>query len=178
MKQYEPLNVLPVDFQVNWQAQLIPNTPTTEGVFRLVDIQRTAPTGYQGQRLVAQVIDENGFPVPNVPVAFAYSTAGQYLVNEEFKWRPPLPYRADIVLTSGGGQVEHVQGSVVRQGEPGGVTVYVLDPTIASDVVAGMGMLADHTGVRLTFQLRRNGVVSLAERLAAIEARLDRLEQA
>jgi hypothetical protein len=37
-------------------------------------------------------------------------------------------------------------------------------------------MLADHTGVHLTFQLRRNGVQSISDRFAAIEARLAALE--
>jgi hypothetical protein len=51
-----------------------------------------------------------------------------------------------------------------------------LEPEYSSDVVTGAGMLADHTGLHLTFQLRRSGVVPLAERLAIIEARLAALE--
>jgi hypothetical protein len=37
-------------------------------------------------------------------------------------------------------------------------------------------MLADHTGLHLTYQLGRTGVVPLMERLANIEARLAALE--
>ena len=40
----------------------------------------------------------------------------------------------------------------------------------------GAGMLADHTGLHLTYQLRRTGVVPLMERLANIEDRLTTLE--
>ena len=37
-------------------------------------------------------------------------------------------------------------------------------------------MKPNHTGLHLTFQLRRNGVVPLMDRLASIEARLEALE--
>jgi hypothetical protein len=51
-----------------------------------------------------------------------------------------------------------------------------LEPEYSSDVVTGMGMLADHTGIHLTFQLRRNGVVPLMDRLESLEARVAALE--
>jgi hypothetical protein len=37
-------------------------------------------------------------------------------------------------------------------------------------------MLADHTGLHLTFQLRRNGVTPLMDRIASLEARVAALE--
>jgi len=180
MKTYEPMRVLPAEFQREWLARLN-SAPSPEflaggGVYRLVAIRRTNPAGFEGQRLIVLVVDENGFPLPNVPVAFAYSTARHYLVDEQFKWIPPQPFQADVVATGGGGQIEHIQGGAVKAGQPGGVTVYLLDPDYGSDSVSGMGMLADHTGVHLTFQLRRNGVKPLEQRLAAIEAKLAALE--
>jgi pimeloyl-ACP methyl ester carboxylesterase len=42
--------------------------------------------------------------------------------------------------------------------------------------VAGAGMLADHTGLHLTYQLLRTGVVSIEQRLTSIEQRLAVLE--
>jgi hypothetical protein len=122
-------------------------------------------------------VDENGFPIPDVPVAFAYSTADWYGLSSDFLWTPPQPTRAFIVPTGTSGQIDQVQGSSVRPGEPGGITVYLLEPQYSSDVVTGAGMLADHTGLCLTFQLRRAGVMTLAERLANIEARLEGLER-
>jgi hypothetical protein len=80
------------------------------------------------------------------------------------------------VPTAGSGQIDQIQGSVVKQGQPGGITVYLLEPEYSSDVVTGAGMLADHTGLHLTFQLRRNGVVPLMDRLASMEARIAALE--
>ena len=182
MQEYTPIMVLPVDFQQNWKATLQSATPTADdssgvgGVFRLVNIRRTQPKTFEEQRLIVLVIDENGFPLPNIKVAFSFSTANQYLVSSDFKWAPPQPFRADVVATTGGGQIEHVQGSIIKEGQPGGITVYIVEPKYSSDVVTGMGMLADHTGVHLTFQLKRNGVQSINDRFAAIEARLAALE--
>jgi hypothetical protein len=176
MFTYEPLTVLPQDIQSDWGAQLRPATPTTEGVFRLVSVRRTEPRSFEEQRVIVLVVDENGFPIPNVRVAFSFSTAEPYTVGGDFLWSPPAPQRAFIVPTQGSGQIDQVQGSAVKQGEPGGITVYIFEPNYASDVVSGAGMLADHTGLHLTFQLRRTGVLPLEERLANIEARLDALE--
>ncbi|MBN1220202.1 MAG: hypothetical protein JXM69_14840 [Anaerolineae bacterium] len=178
MFNYEPLNVLPQDIQRDWMAQLHKATPTDKGVFRLVNIRRTAPLTFEEQRVIVLVVDENGFPMPNVKVAFSYSNAEQYTLTDDFLWTPPSPQKAFIVPTTGSGQIEQIQGSGVKKGQPGGITVYLLEPEYASDVVTGAGMLADHTGLHLTFQLRRAGVKSLMERLDDIEARLKVLEGA
>jgi hypothetical protein len=176
MFNYKPLDFLPPDFQTNWMAQLQKATPTAAGVFQLVNIRRTEPHSFEEQRVIVLVVDENGFPLPNVKVAFSYSTAERYTVTPDFLWAPPVPHQAFVVPTQGSGQIDQIQGSGVKEGEPGGITVYTLEPEYSSDVVTGLGMLADHTGVHLTFQLRRTGVTPLLERLANIEARLDALE--
>jgi hypothetical protein len=59
-----------------------------------------------------------------------------------------------VVPTGGGGEIDEVQGSTIEEGGSGGMTVCVLDPANSSDVVLGAGMLADHSGLYLTFQLR------------------------
>jgi hypothetical protein len=176
MMNYAPLNVLPADIQQDWRATLQKATPTAQGIFQLVNIRRTKPKGFEEQRVIVLVVDENGFPLPNIPVAFSYSTADQYVLTPDFQWSPPAPNRAFIVSTTGSGQIDQIQGGGVREGEPGGITVYIFEPEYASDVVTGAGMLADHTGLHLTFQLRRTGVVPLMERLAALEARVAALE--
>jgi hypothetical protein len=177
MMNYEPMNALPVAIQQEWLATLQRQvSPQAQGHFYLVNIRTTQPKGFEEQRVIVLVVDENGFPMPNIRVAFSYSTATQYLVTPDFLWSPPPPPRAFIVPTAGSGQIDQIQGSGVKKGEPGGITVYLLEPEYSSDVVTGAGMLADHTGLHLTFQLRRSGVVPLAERLAIIEARLAALE--
>lgn len=176
MIDYKPLSVLPQDIQFNWLAQLHKAVPTEKGVFRLVNIRKTEPKTFEDGKIIVLVLDENGFPIPNVKIAFSYSTAGQYTIGPDFLWMPPAPQQAFIVPTEGGGQIDQVQGSSVKQGEPGGITVYILEPQYSSDWVSGAGMLADHTGLHLTFQLRRTGVKSINEWLSSIEGRLKRLE--
>jgi hypothetical protein len=176
MIDYEPMNVLPQDIQQDWRAQLHKAQPTEKGAFHLVNARRTEPGTFEEQRVIVLVVDENGFPIPNVKVAFSFSTANSYTLSQDFLWTPPAPQKAFIVPTQGSGQIDQVQGSGVKDGEAGGITVYILEPEYSSDYVSGAGMLADHTGLHLTFQLRRPGITPLNERLAEIEARLDALE--
>lgn len=168
LQNYQPLTALPQDIQRDWQAQLRQAVPTANGVFRLVAARRTPPKSFEEQRVIVLVIDENGFPIPNVPVAFAYSTANFYPIPPDFSWTPPMQ-TAFVVATQGSGQIDQIQGSGVRQGQPGGITAFVLHPEFSSDYVSGAGMLADHTGLHLTFQLRRNGIKPITERLRALE---------
>jgi hypothetical protein len=141
-----------------------------------VNVRRTRPKSFEEQRVIILVVDENGFPMPNTRVAFSYSTADQYVLTPDFLWSPPSPSRAFIVPTAGSGQIDQIQGSGVKQGEPGGITVYIFEPEYSSDVVTGAGMLADHTGLYLTYQLRRTGVTPLTDRIASLEARVAALE--
>ncbi len=177
MMDYQPLNALPVDIQQEWMATLQRQlSQQAQGHFYLVNIRRTKPKGFEEQRVIVLVVDENGFPIPNLRVAFSYSTADQYVVTPDFLWSPPSPPRAFIVPTAGSGQIDQIQGSGVKRGEPGGITVYIFEPEYSSDVVTGLGMLADHTGLHLTFQLQRTGVVPLMQRIADLEARVAALE--
>lgn len=175
MKTNQILNTLPVDIQRDWMATL-DRHPIEAGHFYLTDIRRTGGRDFQSQRITVIVVDKNGFPMPNVRVAFSYSTANQYFITPDFAWTPPAPPRAFIVPTMGSGQIDMIQGSAVKQGEPGGVTVYMFEPEYSSDVVKGLGMLADHTGLLLTFQLRRSGVVSLQEQVDRLAERVRVLE--
>lgn len=176
MLDLSPLNVLPVEFQREWQAELHKATPNDNGSFHLVKIRKTQPKTFEELRIIVMVVDENGFPMPGVKVAFSYSTANQYLVGDDFTWVPPTPHRADIFPTTGSGQIEHIQGSVVEKGKPGGITVYVVEPEYSSDYVTGAGALADHTGMHMIFQLRRPGVTPLSDRLQSLEERVAALE--
>jgi hypothetical protein len=148
-----PLNALSSDLQINWMAQLHHTEPTEKGVFKLVFAERTGGRSYLGQRVSVLVVNEHNIPMPLVPVAFSYSTAEPYLLTEDFKWTPPSPQKAFIEKTLGGGMVDMVQGSPVKKGEPGGMTVYVLEPEYSSEVVTGCGMLSNHDGMFLVFKL-------------------------
>jgi len=180
LKIYEPLTVLPENIQFDFLAQLHQAYATEAGMFSLVDIKTTPGQGSMGQRISVLALDENGFPIPNVRIAFSFDTASQFILEQNYQWIPPYPHQAFLVYTNGGGMCDMVLGpeGVIRAGRPGGVTVYALEPEYSSDVVAGCGMLADHTGMFLTFQLRRAGVQPLGQRLALMEERLATLESA
>ena len=176
MKTYKPLVILPEDVQRRWGAELHQEEPTAYGVFNLVDIRPTQGGSYQGQRIVVLVVDENGIAIPNVRVAFSYSTADRYLVSSDFLWSPPHPRKAFVAVTHGSGEIDQIQGGPVSEGGPGGVCVYLLEPEYSSDAVTGCGMLTDHTGLHLTFQLHRVGVKTVLERLDKIETTLRLLD--
>ena len=173
----QPLVVLPVDLQNDFGAEVFSATPTVGGVYRLVAARRTEGGGYQGQRITVLVIDENGQPISGVPIGFSYSTADKYTLTTDFDWQPPGPHRAFIARTGGSGEIDQIQGSVIKDGQPGGVSVYILQPQFSSDVITGCGMLASHEGMYLVFQLLRAGVEPLDKRLLGIEARLAALEE-
>ena len=168
------LTNLPIQFQLLYRAQLFHPRPHEQGEYHLVKIRQTEPGGYEELKVIVSVIDENEFPMPNIPVAFSYSTAKQVLLSQDFTWTPPA-FRADVFPTTGSGQIEHIQGSVIKEGEPGGITVFILDPRYSSAYVSGVGALANHAGVHLTFQLQRQGVIPINVRLDRIEDRLKAL---
>lgn len=182
MTNYTPLNVLPVDIQNDFGAQVFSATPTGNGCFRLVDARRTKPKDFESQRITVRVVDEDGQALEGVPVAFSFSTADRYNLTNDFQWQPPTEdrggHRAFLVRTSSAGVIDMILGpeGVVQAGGAGGVTVFILTPELSSDFVTGCGMLADHTGMFLTFQRRKTGVIPQSERLDNIEARLAALE--
>ncbi len=184
MQIYQPLNVLPAEFQRDWRASLIKATPTEYGSFELAGIRRTDPGSAEEQRIIVLVVDEDGQPIPGIKVAFAFSTAPQVILTENFLWRPPInPLKAFVTRTEGNGQIDQIQGSQVKPGEPGGITVFIFESAYASDAVAGCGMLADHTGLHLTFRLQRTGVeplrqmvTDLREQVTALSTRVNTLE--
>jgi len=180
LRSYEPLTVLPQNIQFDFLAQLHQAYATEGGLFNLVEAKTTPGQSSLGQRINVLVLDENNQPIPGAQVAFAFDTAPRFTLTTDFQWVPPYPHQAVVVATNGGGQCDLVLGAegVIKSGEPGGVTVYLLEPEYASDAISGCGMLADHTGMFLTFQLRREGVLPLEERLATMEERIATLESA
>jgi hypothetical protein len=169
----EALTVLPHEIQRKWRAILhrFPDS-RPDGVFRLVEIRPTGPGTWQELKIIVLVLDQEGQPIPGVKVAFSFSTAGGYIIDQDFTWTPPSPQRALVEPTQGSGEIDCVQGSVINEGEPGGMTVYCLDPEFPSDHVAGCGALRDHTGLYLIFQLQIPGHKTVQERLDKIEAHL------
>lgn len=176
-----PITMIPPEIQQDWMSALQKATPAPAGMFQVTDIKKTNPAGWQSQRVIVQVVDEEGRPLPAVRVAFSYSTAKAIQWQEmypeaEWKWAPP-PMSAVVVETEGSGMIDFIQGSAVKPGQPGGMTVYILEPEYSSDIVTGAGMLADHTGLMITFKLSRSGYVDMTTRINNLEERVRQLEE-
>lgn len=177
-----PLTMVPPDIQQDWMAGMQKGSPAPAGIFQVTDISRTPAQGFMAQRISVLVVDEEGRGLPGVRVAFAFDTAGAikwdelYPDTKQWGWAPP-PMQAAVIETMGGGMCDFVQGSPVKEGQPGGMTVYVLEPEYSSDIITGCGMLADHTGMFITFKLTRTGYVSTQVRLNNLEERVAALEE-
>lgn len=174
----KPMRFLPSDVQTDWSASLHQAPPTKIGAYHVVETWgddnlsgvRRLTSGYENQRVRVQVLDENEQPVRGVEVAFHFSTCqDRFILTGDFLWTPPVPHRAFRVRTDGEGVAEQIQFDMVKAGQAGGITVYVLDPKRSSDFVQGLGMLADHTGIEITFQRQDVNAVPLDERLARLE---------
>lgn len=173
------MNILPEIFSRDWRAFLHKGAeiPSTKGIYKLKDIKPTPGGGYMSQRIIVLVLDENGFPIPGVEVAFNYSTGKPIILRGDWKWSPLIgSITGDVVTTRGSGEVEHIQGSAVKEGEAGGVTVWIKDPERNCDIVSGLGMLADHTGVYMTYQRKDRGVLGFEERLEKIETLIAKMD--
>lgn len=161
---------LPPAIQRDFMASLDTNIPPTEnGKYVLTHIETLS--GGANQRIRVIIEDEDGKTLMNVPIAFAYSTADFQIISEDFEWNPPLQ-KMDIVTTEQG-YADHIQGSVIKKGQPGGV--FVFDEKVPSDVVSGLGMLADHTGVRLVFTKVTPQKDTLSEVVEDLEAQIQDL---
>jgi len=184
MKQFTPINVLPQEVQRDFRAYLWiadDQGQPPEGEYKLVDIRETPGNGYRGQRITVLVVDENGEAIPNVNVAFSYSTAPFITLSNDFKWSPAYDlFNAFVAQTGGSGEIDMVLGAdgVVKDGQRGGVAVWVFEPEYPSDVIYGLGMKPDHTGVYCIFQLRRKGIKPALEELEELRNRVDALEAA
>ena len=178
MQYSQYLETLPVDIMQDWRARLSKGTATQYGCFRLVNVRRTKPKTFEEQRVVVLVLDQNELPMSNINVAFSYDTADiiDLLPNMVHVPRGDL-MRAFVVPTGGSGQIDQIQGSAVKPGQPGGISAWVYHPLFSSDVVDGAGMLGDHTGLHLTFKLQRtDGVRTYDEMFQDIYERIKNLE--
>lgn len=165
---------IPFDIQQDFGTSLVEVEPTELGKFEFVSVERTRPGSWEEQRIIVEVGDESDLPF-RANVAFSFSTAPRVLFGSEYEWRPPIT--RGVVLATRCGEVEHIQGSYIRPGEPGGVTVVVVHPLYSSDCLPGCGMLQDHTGMRIRFRLVRPGVLSYREEILDLKRRVAALEK-
>lgn len=173
--QYDELQILPLDLRRDFGAHLHKAQPTGHGAVRLVGATRTT-SGALSQRITVQVLGPEAQPAPGIDVGFFFSSGRTWLPSEDFAWSPPHPWVGDVFATKGSGEIDHIQGSAIKQGQRGGITVSVLHPLFSSDVITGAGMLADHTGLFLTYMVIPTGYIPLREQVARLTERLKQLE--
>lgn len=179
MTTYEPLTYIPPEMSP-WGLQLITPEPSEFGEFVLIGIEQASiETHHQ-----VEVVDEDGRPLAGAGVIFGFPGGGPSInmpvrVNH---WRnAPTVLRGNGQKTNSAGYAQHTFAT-------GGEDIWLWyrnkdgDLLYPSPIVKNCTWLGPplanfvHTGVLLRFALRRVGVVPLAERLAEIEARLEKLE--
>lgn len=174
---------IPIDLINDFGVWIDQAEPTDLGANHVIDIRRSE-AGHDDRRIVVYLIDENGMARSGVPIVFYWDTIKDtYQLTSDVKWlwnpqERNLPRKGLLTRTDGSGKAELILGpeGVVKAGESGGVTCYPLEPEYSPDIVHGLGMMPNHQGLRVTYQLQRVGVLPLDERLEAIEARLAALE--
>jgi len=178
----QPLVEMPDDINADYGAEIVEPVANEYGRFRVLHVARTAPKGWQGQRIVVLVLDQNYRPIPLMPVAFAWDTYKERYSLDGFKWTPPgagpeHKRVAFIEPTQGSGQIDVIQGSGIEKGGKGGTRVWVHHPLLPSAYVDGAGMLADHSGMFIVFVAELVGVLPLEKRLEIIELRLNNMQK-
>ena len=129
-----------------------------------------------------QVIDEDGLPLAGVGVIFGYSSGPLVAPKPRVNYwsQGPRALNGNFQRTDPAGCAKHTYGQ-------GGETIWIWDVDrdgvlkFSSDIVQNCNWVParfNHTGVKLTFQRRKAGVVPLKQRLADIEQRLAALEEA
>lgn len=173
---HQALLGLPVEMDP-WGATLELGQPTESGQYVLVGCE---PADIESHHQVL-VIDEDGRPLGGVGVLFAFSTGPAVAPRPRVNYWTGAPriLNGNYQRTNLAGEARHTFGE-------GGETIWVWDVRsetleLSSDVVFDCRWIPErfnHTGLKLTFQRRRKGIVPIKRRLADIEDRLTKLEAA
>jgi hypothetical protein len=152
MKYEKEIIVLPQWVQRDYRARLQINAQATPH-YGLVDVFETTQLGGDSGKVNVLILDKDEIAKPLVQVAFTWSTGDQILLDENWVWRPPYPWKGVAPLAPLG-HVELVLNNdgVVKDGEPGGINVWIFDPKVPSTAFIGAGMQGDHTGLWLIFK--------------------------
>lgn len=159
-----------------WNLRLENPQPSEYGQYVLVGCEQA---GIELHHEV-EVIDESGFPLRNVWVIFGFPGGGPSIglgYRRSYWQNAPAVLKGNAQKTSGGGHARHTFQS-------GGEDIWIWDIDAEGDLKlpspivrnctwqrTPVGMF-EHTGVRLTFQRRRAGVIPLEQRLQGLEAQL------
>jgi hypothetical protein len=174
-----PLIFIPPEMN-EWGMQLVTPDASLLGEFVLVGCEQADIE----QHHQVTVIDEDGRPMRGVDVIFGYDTGNPInLPPRANHWRnAPNVLKGNAQRTNAMGYAQHTVGE-------GGENIWVWyrngdgDLLYPSPIVRNctwkippLGRF-NHTGVSLTFQLQRVGVVPLLDRLSAVEEWITTFDQ-
>jgi hypothetical protein len=169
----KPLFMMPRDIQRNYRASVESVKANELGAWHLVAAFPTSEAGGDSGRVIVVALDADGSPVFGLPVVFAWDTAVFLEFPDNFSWAPPYPQKGIMEITRGG-EVECIQGGFIKPGQEGGITAYIADPEVPSDIVRGAGIVPPgHTGLWLVFRYFPTNELSLGERVSELEAQLE-----
>ena len=170
---YEALTSIPPAMGP-WNLRLDRPIPSDFGEYVLVGCEQA---GIELHHEV-EVIDESGFPLRGVWVIFGFPGGGPNInigVRQNYWRQAPAVLKGNAVKTAVSGYVRHTYQS-------GGEDIWVWDVDADGDlklpspivrnctwVRTPVGMF-EHTGVKLTFQRRKKGIIPLRQRLEALES--------
>lgn len=156
-----------------WSLQLKTPTPSEFGAFELIACEQASiETHHQ-----VEVVDEDGKPMRGVVVIFGFDSGDAINMPTRRSYWPDAPsvLRGNAQRTNAMGYAQHTFGE-------GGENVWIWDRNKEGDLLFPSAIVANctwqrppvanfnHTGVALTFQLRRVGFISQAERMSNLEA--------
>lgn len=174
----EPLTFIPPEMNP-WGLQLITPEPSEFGAYHLVGIEQASIEGHHQ----VEVIDEDGRPVRGVVVIFGFDSGPSINMPTRINhWRDaPTVLKGNAQRTNAMGYAQHTFGE-------GGENIWIWDRNREGDLLYPSAIVKnctwqrtpvgrfEHTGIALTFALRRTGVTPAAERLSALEAWVTKLD--
>jgi hypothetical protein len=175
----DPLTFIPPEMHP-WGLQLVTPEPSEFGAFHLIGVEQASiETHHQ-----VEVIDEDGKPMRGVWVIFGWDTGPAINMPVRINhWRDaPAVLRGNAQRTNAMGYAQHTFGE-------GGEDIWIWDRNKDGDLLYPSAIVKnctwqrtpvanfEHTGVAISFQLKRTGVTPAADRLAALEAWVTGLDE-
>lgn len=169
----EPLTFIPPEM-APWGLQLVTPEPSEFGEFVLIGIEQASiETHHQ-----VEVVDEDGRPMAGVGVIFGFPGGGPS-INMPVRVNH---WRNSPTVLQGNGQKTNSAGYAQHTFATGGEDIWLWHRNKEGDLLYPSPIVKNctwqrppvanfvHTGILARFQLRRVGVTSQADRLAALEA--------
>lgn len=176
---YEPLTFIPPEM-TPWGLQLVTPETSEFGEFVLIGIEQASIESHHQ----VEVVDEDGKPMRGVWVIFGWSTGPAINMPTRINhWQNgPTSLRGNAQRTNAMGYAQHTFGE-------GGEDIFIWDRSKDGDLLYPSPIVRnctwqrtpvarfEHTGVALSFQLRRVNVIPAADRLSALEAWVTTLDE-